>query len=51
MTEETTQNVASATAAEQEKEITMHTYYWSNDDVPFRVIRTTDDHECRWRYS
>lgn len=43
MTEETTQNVASATAAEQEKEITMHTYYWSNDDVPFRVIRTTDE--------
>lgn len=44
MTEET-QNLASTTAPTEqpEKEITMHTYYWSNDDVPFRVIRTTDE--------
>lgn len=21
----------------------MHTYYWSNDDVPFRVLRTDDE--------
>ena len=31
------------TANTESKEITMHTYYWSNDDVPFRVIRTTDE--------
>lgn len=24
------------------EEITMHTYYWSNNDAPFRVFRTND---------
>ena len=28
---------------EPKKEITMHTYYWSNEDVPFRVLRTDDE--------
>ncbi|WP_256930092.1 hypothetical protein [Lactobacillus gasseri] len=27
----------------ESKEITMHTYYWSNEDVPFRVLRTDDE--------
>ena len=31
------------TANTESKEIAMHTYYWSNDNVPFRVIRTTDE--------
>ena len=31
------------TTTETAKEITMKTYYWSNDNVPFRVIRTTDE--------
>ena len=32
-----------ATANTESKEIAMHTYYWSNDDVPFRVLRTDDE--------
>lgn len=47
MTEETTnENVMvqqPTTETEPAKEITMKTYYWSNDNVPFRVIRTTDE--------
>lgn len=46
MTEETTNENVTATqpaTTELEKEITMKTYYWSNDNVPFRVIRTTDE--------
>ncbi len=47
MTEETTnENVMAqqpTTETEPAKEITMKTYYWSNDNVPFRVIRTTDE--------
>lgn len=47
MTEETTNENAMAqqpnTETEPAKEITMKTYYWSNDNVPFRVIRTTDE--------
>ena len=46
MTEQTTnENVTAAqsTTTEPAKEITMKTYYWSNDNVPFRVIRTTDE--------
>lgn len=47
MTEETTnENVMAqqpTTETEPAKEITMRTYYWSNDNVPFRVIRTTDE--------
>ncbi|MCT7703895.1 MAG: hypothetical protein N5846_00030 [Lactobacillus gasseri] len=31
------------TANTESKEITMHTYYWSNEDVPFRVLRTADE--------
>ena len=31
------------TANTESKEITMHTYYWSNDDVPFRILRTDDE--------
>ena len=31
------------TANTESKEITMHTYYWSNDDVPFRILRTNDE--------
>lgn len=42
MTEETANENVTATT-EPAKEITMKTYYWSNDNVPFRVIRTTDD--------
>ena len=37
MTEETNQNAEQAKAA-----TTMKTYYWSNDDVPFRVISSVD---------
>ena len=36
MTEETNQNAEQAKAAGTAT--TMKTYYWSNDDVPFRVI-------------
>ena len=46
MTEETAnENVTAtqSTTTEPAKEITMKTYYWSNDNVPFRVIRTTDE--------
>lgn len=46
MTEETiNENVMTTqpTTTEPAKEITMKTYYWSNDNVPFRVIRTTDE--------
>lgn len=46
MTEETTNENVMATQPTTEtepKEITMKTYYWSNDNVPFRVIRTTDE--------
>ncbi|WP_144231782.1 hypothetical protein [Lactobacillus gasseri] len=45
MTEETiNENVTATqpTTTEKAKEITMKTYYWSNDAVPFRVIRTND---------
>lgn len=48
MTEET-QSVATpventeTTTPKPEKEVVMHTYYWSNDDVPFRVLRTDDE--------
>lgn len=42
MIEETANENVTATT-EPAKEITMKTYYWSNDNVPFRVIRTTDD--------
>lgn len=31
------------TANTESKEIAMHTYYWSNDDVPFRILRTNDE--------
>lgn len=31
------------TANTESKEMTMHTYYWSNDDVPFRILRTDDE--------
>lgn len=41
MTEETSQNVEQAKAAGTAT--TMKTYYWSNDDVPFRVITSTDE--------
>ena len=42
MTEETaTENLTATT--EPAKEITMKTNYWSTYQVPFRVIRTTDD--------
>lgn len=46
MTEETINanvTVTQPTTTETAKEITMKTYYWSNDNVPFRVIRTTDE--------
>lgn len=41
MTEETNQNAEQAKAAGTAT--TMKTYYWSNDDVPFRVITSTDE--------
>jgi hypothetical protein lgasM_02069 len=37
MTEETT-NVT----PEQNKVMTTHTYYWSNNDIPFRVMQSAD---------
>lgn len=40
MTEETNQNAEQAKAAGTAT--TMKTYYWSNDDVPFRVISSVD---------
>lgn len=53
MTEETanaqnvTENVqpvtTPATNTEKTSAVTMKTYYWSNDDVPFRVITSTDE--------
>ena len=41
MTEETTQNVEQAKTTGTST--TMKTYYWSNDDVPFRVITSNDE--------
>ncbi len=48
MTEETQSVVTpventETTTPKPEKEVVMHTYYWSNDDVPFRVLRTDDE--------
>lgn len=49
MTEETQNSVATSaektdnTKVEPKKEVVMHTYYWSNEDVPFRVLRTADE--------
>ncbi len=48
MTEETQSVVTpventETTTPKPEKEVVMHTYYWSNDDVPFRVLRTNDE--------
>ena len=41
MTEEISQNVEQAKTAGTAT--TMKTYYWSNEDVPFRVLRTADE--------
>lgn len=49
MTEETQNSAAvpventETTTTRPEREVVMHTYYWSNDDVPFRVLRTDDE--------
>lgn len=49
MTEETQNSAAvpventETTTTKPEREVVMHTYYWSNDDVPFRVLRTDDE--------
>lgn len=49
MTEETQNSAAvpeentETTTTKPEREVVMHTYYWSNDAVPFRVIRTNDE--------
>lgn len=49
MTEETQNSAAvpventETTTTKPEMEVVMHTYYWSKDDVPFRVFRTDDE--------
>lgn len=49
MTEETQNSAAvpventETTTTKPEREVVMHTYYWSTEDVPFRVLRTADE--------
>ena len=49
MTEETQNSAAvrventETTTTKPEREVVMHTYYWSKDDVPFRFLRTDDE--------